>query len=165
MAFDGRFLCSCVDSESVKFVVGLKILHFLHVLGLKIYLFAVTFWVSLMLLFDLCGILWVITEITVRVCDGVVSATVEARKGFLLCVCFRRYLDSQSRLYGLYFMSTCTIEEVSSSSDVNVGSNLEASASRNLDPSLSWKIVETFLAMCMQLVEICWSRLVHYMLV
>ncbi|KAF5813826.1 putative (S)-2-hydroxy-acid oxidase [Helianthus annuus] len=61
---------------------------------------------------------------------------------------------------GLSFMSTCTIEEVSSSSDVvrffelylksfeglvltevddNVGSNLEASVSRNFDPSLSWK--------------------------
>ncbi|KAF5801112.1 putative (S)-2-hydroxy-acid oxidase [Helianthus annuus] len=51
----------------------------------------------------------------------VVSTTVEERKGFLLCVCFRRDLDSQSRLYfsqGLSFMSTCTIEEVSSSSDV-----------------------------------------------
>ncbi|KAF5771788.1 hypothetical protein HanXRQr2_Chr13g0568991 [Helianthus annuus] len=70
MAFDGRFLCSRVGSESGKFVAGLKILHFLHVLGLKIYLFAVTFWVSLLLLFDLCGILWVITEITVRVCHG-----------------------------------------------------------------------------------------------
>ncbi|MFS7963770.1 putative (S)-2-hydroxy-acid oxidase [Helianthus anomalus] len=146
----------------------------------------------------------------------VVSATVEVRKGFLLCVCFRRDLDSQSRLYGLSFMSTFTIEEVSSSSDVvrffelyvykrremyalmvkrvetngfkgiiltadnpklgrgetsikkqvkiilksvnfppmiapqlksfeglmlteNVGSNLEAFASRNFDPSLSWK--------------------------
>ncbi|KAJ0586205.1 hypothetical protein HanHA89_Chr05g0209231 [Helianthus annuus] len=39
MVFDGHFLCSCVDSESGKFVAGLKILRFLHMLGLKIYLF------------------------------------------------------------------------------------------------------------------------------
>ncbi|KAM0015049.1 hypothetical protein Hdeb2414_s0033g00721611 [Helianthus debilis subsp. tardiflorus] len=39
MVFDGHFLCSCLDSESGKFVAGLKILRFLHMLGLKIYLF------------------------------------------------------------------------------------------------------------------------------
>ncbi|MFS7915254.1 hypothetical protein Hanom_Chr02g00163091 [Helianthus anomalus] len=40
MVFDGRFLCSYVDYESRKFVAGLKILHFLHMLGFKIYLFS-----------------------------------------------------------------------------------------------------------------------------